>query len=42
MRLSLICKMEGGDIIIVGRNMFKEIIRGIHDGYLLPLISTAK
>ena len=28
---------EGGDVIIVGRNTFKEIIRGIHEGYLLPL-----
>jgi hypothetical protein len=28
---------EGGDIIIVGRNTFKEILRGIQEGYLLPL-----
>jgi mitochondrial import inner membrane translocase subunit TIM54 len=28
---------EGGDIIVVGRNTFKEIVRGIHEGYLLPL-----
>jgi mitochondrial import inner membrane translocase subunit TIM54 len=28
---------EGGDVIVVGRNTFKEIIRGIHEGYLLPL-----
>jgi hypothetical protein len=28
---------EGGDIIIVGRNTFKEVVRGLHEGYLLPL-----
>jgi hypothetical protein len=28
---------EGGDIIVVGRNTFKEVVRGIHEGYLLPL-----
>lgn len=28
---------EGGDIIVVGRNTFKEVIQGIHEGYLLPL-----
>jgi hypothetical protein len=28
---------EGGDVIVVGRNTFKEIVRGIHEGYLLPL-----
>jgi hypothetical protein len=28
---------EGGDIIVVGRNTFKELVRGIHEGYLLPL-----
>lgn len=28
---------EGGDIIVVGRNTFKEIVRGVHEGYLLPL-----
>ena len=27
---------EGGDIIVVGRNTFKEVLRGIHEGYLLP------
>ena len=28
---------EGGDIIVVGRNTFKEVIRGAHEGNLLPL-----
>ena len=28
---------EGGDIIVLGRNTFKEVVRGIHEGYLLPL-----
>lgn len=28
---------EGGDVIVVGRNTFKEIVRGVHEGYLLPL-----
>lgn len=27
----------GGDIIVLGRNTFKEVIRGIHEGLLLPL-----
>ena len=27
---------EGGDVIVVGRNTFKEVIRGIHEGYFLP------
>jgi len=30
-------EVEGGDVIVVGRNTFKEIVRGIHEGYLLPL-----
>lgn len=28
---------EGGDVIVLGRNTFKEVVRGIHEGYLLPL-----
>ena len=28
---------EGGDVILLGRNTFKEIVRGIHEGHLLPL-----
>jgi hypothetical protein len=28
---------EGGDVILVGRNTFKEVVRGIHEGYILPL-----
>jgi len=28
---------EGGDIIVVGRNTLKEVIRGVHEGYLLAL-----
>jgi hypothetical protein len=28
---------EGGDVIVIGRNTFKETIRGIQEGYLLPL-----
>jgi Inner membrane protein import complex subunit Tim54 len=28
---------EGGDVIIIGRNTFKETVRGIQEGYLLPL-----
>lgn len=28
---------EGGDVIVLGRNTFKEIVRGVHEGYLLPL-----
>jgi Inner membrane protein import complex subunit Tim54 len=31
---------EGGDIIILGRNTFKEAIRGINEGYLGPLENT--
>lgn len=27
----------GGDIIVLGRNTFKEVIRGVHEGILLPL-----
>ena len=27
----------GGDIIVLGRNTFKEVVRGIHEGLLLPL-----
>ena len=34
---SQIRETEGGDVIIVGRNTFKEIVRGVHEGYLLPL-----
>jgi hypothetical protein len=28
---------EGGSIIVLGRNTFKEVVRGVHEGYLLPL-----
>jgi import inner membrane translocase subunit TIM54 len=31
---------EGGDIIVVGRNTFKEVVRGINEGYLGPLETT--
>jgi hypothetical protein len=34
---SIPLEREGGDVIVVGRNTFKEIVRGIHEGYLLPL-----
>ena len=27
----------GGDIIVLGRNTFKEVVRGIHEGFLLSL-----
>jgi hypothetical protein len=26
----------GGDVIVLGRNTFKEVVRGIHEGLLLP------
>ena len=28
---------DGGDVIVLGRNTFKEVVRGIHEGHLLPL-----
>ena len=33
----IIRENEGGDVIVLGRNTFKEIVRGIHEGYLLHL-----
>ena len=35
--LELPLEKEGGDIIVLGRNTFKEVVRGIHEGYLLSL-----
>jgi len=35
--IGVVRENEGGDVIVVGRNTFKEIVRGIHEGYLLPL-----
>lgn len=26
----------GGDVIVVGRNTFKEVVRGVHEGHLVP------
>jgi len=33
-------EIEGRDIIVVGRNTFKEVVRGINEGYLGPLEMT--
>jgi len=35
--LPTVRELEGGDVVIVGRNTFKEVVRGINEGYLLPL-----